>query len=116
MRRTRRPLMRSTLIAPLVAAALFAGCGSQGEPPSAQRLAGLVSHGVALDYTPRASPRAALTEGDLVVRGTLGDIVDGPAVKYPGAAETERMAGQYATFVLNVDEVISGDASKVRDG
>ena len=108
--------MRSILLAPVAAAILLAGCASQGEPPSAQRLTGLVSHGVQLDYTPLASPRAAVAEGDLVVRGTLTDVVDGPTVKYPDASETERMAGQYATFVLRVDEVISGDASKVRDG
>jgi hypothetical protein len=110
--------MRIALLAPAAAAALlaFSGCGIEGQPPSAQRLATLTSHGVHVDYTPLASPRDALAEGDLVVRGTLSDIMDVVEVSYPDARETERQAGQYATFVLTVDEVLSGDPGKVRDG
>jgi hypothetical protein len=110
--------MRIAFFAPAVAAALLAysGCGIEGEPPSAKRLATLTSHGVHVDYTPLASPRDALAQGDLVVRGTLSDIVDVVEVTYPDARETERQAGQYATFVLTVDEVLSGDPGKLRDG
>ena len=73
-----------TFLAPAVAAALLAvtGCGIQGEPPSAKRLAALTSRNVQMDYTPLASPRDALTKGDLVAVGTLTDIIDVVAVTH----------------------------------
>jgi hypothetical protein len=107
------------LLAPAFAAALLAaaGCGShsQGPDASAHRLAALTSRGVQVDYTPLASPRDALAKGDLVVRGTLTDVVDGPSVNYPDPLYTQREAGGYATYVLTVDEVLGGDPAKLRD-
>ena len=109
--------MRIAFLASAVAAALLvvSGCGIQGESPSAKRLAALTSDGVHVDYTPLASPRDALTKGDLVAFGTLTDVVDVVAVTHLDARENERQAGAYATFVLTVDEVISGDPAKLRD-
>ena len=109
--------MRIAFLAPAVAVALLTvtGCAGQGEAPSAKRLAALTSNGVHVDYTPLASPREAVAEGDLIVRGTLTDVVDGITVKSPDPLSTERQAGAYATYVLAVDEVLSGDAAKVRD-
>jgi hypothetical protein len=109
--------MRITFLAPAVAAALLvvSGCGIQGEAPSAKRLAALTSHDVHVDYTPLESPRDALAKGDLVAFGTLTDIVDVVAVTHADARENERRAGAYATFVLTVDEVISGDPAKLHD-
>ena len=109
--------MRIAFLAPAVAVALLTvtGCAGQGEAPSAKRLAALTSNGVHVDYTPLASPREAVAEGDLIVRGTLSDVVDGISIKYADPLDTERDAGAYATYVLAVDEVLSGDAAKVRD-
>ena len=77
--------MRIAFLAPAVAVALLTvtGCAGQGEAPSAKRLAALTSNGVHVDYTPLASPREAVAEGDLIVRGTLTDVVDGITVKSP---------------------------------
>ena len=109
--------MRIAFLAPAVAVALLTvtGCADQGQAPSAKRLAALTSHGVQVDYEPLASPRDAVAGSDLIVRGTLTDVVDGISVKYPDPLATERDAGTYATYVLAVDEVLSGDAAKVRD-
>ncbi len=109
--------MHIAFLAPAVAVALLTvtGCAGQGEAPSAKRLAALTSNGVHVDYTPLASPREAVAEGDLIVRGTVTDVVDGITDKYPDPLSTEREAGAYATYVLAVDEVLSGDAAKLRD-
>src|SRR4051794_31395026 len=99
-----RPIRRShpMRIAFLAAAALLAlsGCGIEGEPPSAKRLAALTSRDVQVDYTPLASPRDALAKGDLVAFGALTDITDVVEVTHANPRENERLAGSYATFVL----------------
>ena len=110
--------MRALLAPPLAAALLaVAGCGiqHQGPDPSAQRLAALTSRGVQVDYTPLASPREALAKGDLVIHGTVTDVIDGPSVKYPNPLYTQRDAGGYVTYVLTVDEVLAGDPTKLRN-
>ena len=105
--------MRRTLALPaLVAAALAAGCGGEA---SVERLAAPIASGVNVDYTPLASPRDAVAKADLIVEGTLTDVTEGIDLTFPDRRYTERKAGSYATFVVTVDRVVSGDAAKLRD-
>ena len=105
--------MRRTLALPaLAAAALAAGCGGEA---SVERLAAPIASGVNVDYTPLASPRDAVTNADLIVEGTLTDVTEGIGLTFPDRRYTERKAGSYATFVVTVDRIVSGDAAKLRD-
>ena len=105
--------MRRTLaLVALAAAALAAGCGGES---SVDRLASSITSGINVDYTPLASPRDAVTRADLIVEGTLTDVTEGVGLAFPDPRYTERKAGSYATFVVTVDRVVSGDAANLRD-
>jgi hypothetical protein len=116
--------MRRALALPGVvlalAAALIIGGGTGDSPAGKSSTVGefvsLATSGVNVDYTPLASPRDAVSTADLIVEGTLTDVVDGIALTYPDPRYTERRAGSYATLVVTVEKVISGDPGKVRDG
>jgi hypothetical protein len=72
---------------------------------SAAALAERAGAGLEVDYTPLASPADAVAKADLIVRGTLVKVTDG--IQVGGAG---RSVGQYATFVVKVDEVLAGKA------
>ena len=102
-----------------VAAAPVGGCSGDSSPAKSSTIATFVSltaSGVNVDYTPLASPQDAVAKADLIVEGTLTDVVDGIGLTYPDPLYTERQANTYATFVITVERVISGDPAKVRNG
>ena len=105
-----------------VAAALLAAGGCAGGTSTirassdVERFVALASSGVNIDYTPLSSPRDAIEKSDLVVEGTVSGVIDGARLQYPDPLYTQRKAGSYATLVISVDRVLSGDASKVVGG
>ena len=102
-----------------VAAAPVGGCSGDSSPAKSSTIATFVSltaSGVNVDYTPLESPQDAVAKADLIVEGTLTDVVDGIGLTYPDPMYTERQANTYATFVITVERVISGDPAKVRNG
>jgi hypothetical protein len=92
------------------------GDSSPAKGSGAAKLASLAASGIAVDYTPLASPKDAVGEADLIVEGAVTDVVDGIGLQYADPLYTERSADTYATFVVTVTRVISGDAAKVKDG
>src|SRR5687768_3297634 len=83
---------------------------------SARRLVTLLHTGSDVDYEPLASPRDAVEKADLIVRGSLAEITEGIAFANADPAVTARRANTYVTFVVEVGEVLAGDAAAVRDG
>ena len=116
--------MRKALALPLpvlaVAAALVVGgCAGDSSPTKSSTIATFVSlaaSGVNVDYTPLASPQDAVAKANLIVEGTLTGVVDGIGLTYANPLYTERQANTYATFVITVERVISGDPAKVLNG
>jgi hypothetical protein len=115
--------MRRTLALPgliiALAATAIAGCTGDSSPTKTSAVGqfiSLTSAGVNIDYTPLASPQDAVAKADLIVEGTLTGVVDGIDLTYPNPLYTERKANSYATFVVTVERVISGDPAKVLNG
>lgn len=77
--------------------------------PSAKEFVALASTGMDVDYEPLASPKAAVDKGDLIVEGTLIDVVDGIQLQHPNPMYTRQQAGTYATLVIDVTKVIDGE-------
>lgn len=103
------------------AAALLAlsGCGgnpqsgqpqSQTIPSSATDLVAAAAHGLDLDYDKLASPAAAMSASELIVRGTVADITVGITYGGPNAAQAGRSA-PYVTLVIEVDSALNGAAA-----
>ncbi len=109
-------------VATVAALALAAtGCASADAAEStatgsARALTTTAGQGIHLDYTPLTSPRDAVGKADLIVHGTLVQVVDGIQVRYPDNALTQRELDSYVTFVVAVDKVLDGDAGKVTGG
>jgi hypothetical protein len=115
----RRSLALPGLIIALAAAASFGGCTGDSPPAKSSAVGTFVSltaAGVNIDYTPLTSPQDAVAKADLIVEGTLTGVVDGIGLTYPEPLYTERKANSYATFVITVERVISGDPAKVLNG
>jgi hypothetical protein len=115
----RKALALPLLVLAVAAAPVFGGCTGDSSPAKSSTIATFVSlaaSGVNVDYTPLASPQDAVAKADLIVEGTLTDVVDGIGLKYPDPLYTERQADTYATFVITVERVISGDPAKVLSG
>ncbi|GAA4684777.1 hypothetical protein [Phytohabitans rumicis] len=109
------------LVVAAALAALATGCASananeKASTGSARELAEVAGRGVDGDYSPLASPKEAVGEADLIVQGTLVEVGAGIQVSYPDAAQTKQESDGYATFVIAVDKVLDGDASRVVDG
>jgi hypothetical protein len=113
-------MRRALVLFALVVAPILVGCG--GDPPPEQpssavgRFVSLTNSGINIDYEPLASPQDAVSQADLIVEGALADVVDGIGLTYPDPRYTARRAGAYATFVVTVDRVLSGDPAKVLGG
>jgi hypothetical protein len=111
-----------TLVAAAALALFAAGCGAGAAnntaagTGSAKGFAELAGANIHSDYEPLASPADAVRQADLIVRGTLVQVSDGVRIHYADQATTKRNANSYATFVIAVDKVVSGDAAKVTDG
>lgn len=102
------------------AAALMALAGCAGEPraaepageqqaggASATEVASLAARGLEVDYDQLASPAAAATASESIVRGTLVDVTEG--ISYGGAAAAKAgRAAPYVTFVIEVDAALKG--------
>lgn len=100
-----------------IVAGVFVTAGRDaGATRSAAPLTRLLAENMHVDFTPLASPRDAVAKSDLVVRGTLAAVAPGVTAVYPDADVTRRAAQSYATFVVDVTEVLSGDAGQVTDG
>jgi len=104
-----------TLAATLITGA-FTGDSSPAKSSAVGKFVSLTASGVNIDYTPLASPEDAVATADLIVEGKLTDVVDGIGMTYPDPRYTERRANSYATFVVTVERVISGDPAKVLNG
>jgi hypothetical protein len=68
-------------LAAVTAALLTAGCGAPAE--SAAEFARLAGAGAGADFDLMGPPAAAVPAADLIVRGTLVDVLDGVEVAYP---------------------------------
>ena len=115
----RRALVLASLALALAAVAVVGanhGDSSPVKSSGAAKLVSLASSGVEVDYTPLVSPKDAVGEADLIVEGSVTDIVEGINLQFADPVYTERSADTYATLVVSVTRVISGDASKVQDG
>jgi hypothetical protein len=97
--------------------ALFAAtaCGPP-EAESAEDFARQLTHGVDFAYIGMGSPEEAIASRDLILRGILVDVFDGPEYKYAPPADDDRYTGIYAVFEVAVDEVLAGDESLIVDG
>jgi len=74
------------------------------------RFARLLTSGVDLDYTPLASPAAAVNAADLIVVGRIAAISEGLSISTPG--EGGAVALQMATLRVSVVEVIAGSSDQ----
>src|SRR5262245_41426366 len=112
-------MRRAIVLLALAVAPILAGCGDTSpEKPSTSvgSFVSLTSSGINIDSTPLAPPQDGVATADLIVEGTLTDVVDGIGLTYPDPRNTKRRAGAYATFVVAVERVLSGDPSKVLNG
>ena len=75
-----------------------------------QRFAQLLASGVDLDYTPLASPAAAVDTADLIIIGRIASISEGIKIATPG--EGGAVALWMATMRVKVDEVIAGSSDQ----
>lgn len=119
--------MRKTIVSTALAAAVAlavslvawsavtAGGTASNANGSVQQFTSLAAAGVEVDYTPLTSPADAVRKADLIVQGTLVKVADGIRVDVTGQ-KAQRRANSYATFVVSVQKVVSGDASKVTNG
>jgi len=82
---------------------------------SVNELLALLDAGVDIDYTPLSSPEDAIQKSDLIVRGRVVDVMDGIGFEYSDSEESERQQARYATFVVEVEEVLARNASEVLD-
>jgi len=109
------------LVAATVLALSLTGCASepradapaaeqQTHTASATELASMTTRGLELDYDPLASPKAAVTASELIVRGKLVDVVEG--ISYGGKAAQAGRANAYATFVIEVDTSLDGSVAQ----
>jgi hypothetical protein len=109
-------------VAVIAAAAsmLVAGCGSAASDAptggSVESFAAKLRQDYDADYEPLATPRQAVEQSDLIVRGTVEEVFDGIAITYPDAGESKRGQGRYVTLRVSVADVVSGAGDSVRDG
>lgn len=114
--------MRIASVAVIAAAAsmLVAGCGSAASDAptggSVEGFAAKLRQDYDADYEPLATPRQAVEQSDLIVRGTVEEVFDGISVTYPNAGETKRGQDKYVTLRVSVADVVSGADSSVSDG
>lgn len=118
-----RRTMRILLPAGALAFALTAtGCASstadgkttareQGSAAGLVAAAGQYTH---VDFDPLASPAEAVRKADLIVTGTVVDIVEGITVTFADPA-MEGVAGNFTTFVVAVDRVLTGTGARHGD-
>jgi hypothetical protein len=120
-----RRLIRTVLPAGALALALTAtGCAgaagstTAGESPahqgSAADLAAAARQYTHVDFDPLASPAEAVRMADLIVTGTVVDIVEGISVEFADPA-MEGVAGHFTTFVVVVDRVLAGTGARSGD-
>jgi len=107
--------MRKLTYLSVAAVLALAGCGGS-QATDLDGFVGIAARGIHLDCEPLAGPADAVAKSDLVVTGTLADIREGVRVVYPDPAYTERRAGSYATYVVRVDSVVSGNPAGVAGG
>jgi hypothetical protein len=120
--------MRRLISAALAAGAIAlaaGGCagntGSSGEAGaparhegSAAALTSAAGRYMHVDYEPLASPADAVRMADLIVTGTVADIVEGVSYKFADPA-LDGAAGHFTTFVVTVDQVLAGTGVKRGD-
>ncbi|HEX6681267.1 MAG TPA: hypothetical protein VF062_00615 [Candidatus Limnocylindrales bacterium] len=111
--------MRKFLVLPglaLVAALALLATSHGDEPASAKSFAALATGGLDVDYTPLATPAAAVAAGDLIVEGTLTSVTDGVDLQFANPAYTERWKDSFVTLVVTVDRVVEGDPGQLHNG
>jgi hypothetical protein len=111
--------MLRKLLVPLALALVAAGCAgspdsSSADSGSVQGLVATAGRNLHVDYDPLGSPADAVRKADLIATGTLVGVVDGITIEYADPAMTERGAGTYATFVVQVDKVLAGRSTEKR--
>lgn len=118
-----RKVLVPCLFAAIAVAALRGACagGSSSVDPadpvnSVDSFVSLATDGIDVDFDALASPADAVGKAHLIVEGNLVDVVDGISVRFADPAYTARRAKSYATLVVAVDSVISGDPTKVHSG
>jgi hypothetical protein len=115
-------MTNTTVVRSLLAAALLTmtatACSNAeagGSGASAREFSAVAARGIDVDYTALTSPADAVEKADLIVSGTLIEVTDGITFSGTDPAVRER-DNSYVTFVVAVDKVLSGDASRVTDG
>jgi hypothetical protein len=103
----------------VAAAALFAVSGCTGNqqsgeaqsqtPTSATDLVSAAAFGLDVDYNQLASPADAMSQSELVVRGTVAGITEGITFSGPNAAQAGRSA-PYVTLAIDVESTLNGPA------
>jgi hypothetical protein len=104
------------MIVAAMVATLAAGCaatprtaaGSDPRHPSAALFAETLSRFFDTNFEPLHSPRDAIDQSNLIVRGVVAEVFDGIAVAYPDADTTARRTGLFVTLRVTVTEVLAG--------
>jgi hypothetical protein len=107
----------------LTLALVTAGCAGStatGADPVARdrgSAAGMVAaagRDLHVDFDPLTSPADAVRKADLIVTGTVVDVVEGITVEFADPA-MEGVAGTFTTFVVQVDRVLDGAGPRSAD-
>jgi hypothetical protein len=83
---------------------------------SVEPFVSLMTRGVDVDYDPLATPADAVQAGDLIVEGTVAGVTEGVSLEFADPLYTQRWSESYATLVIAVEQVISGDTDQVHNG
>jgi len=82
---------------------------NSADASSVDRFVTLATAGLDVDCEPLASPKDAIAKGDLVVSGTLVDVVDGIQLRFPDPAYT-LVVLTFATVRMSTPAVMSSVA------
>lgn len=94
----------------LAASMVFATASCGAASGSAKGLASLTRGDVDADFDRVLSPKDALSESDLVIKGQIVDVEPGLTIEGKNPQLKQRTSSMYATFVVKIQEVADPDA------